>query len=153
MNKLDQINGLYPRGFGLCQPSGALEQSSAHRKRQGAGAVQDAGAMDVRGARRSRRFSVRTESGADISCVAGKWTLKRAEARAPAGLEVQGDPFPALKRRAIFRLSLRDKVVCANFILVSIPDPHSRREKCNYYRACASSKALLRRSMSFFNKF
>jgi hypothetical protein len=45
--------------------------------------------------------------------------LKRAEARAPAGLDAQGDPFPALKRRSIFRLSLRDKVVCANFILFS----------------------------------
>jgi hypothetical protein len=45
--------------------------------------------------------------------------LRAETARAPAGLEAQGDPFPALKRRAIFRLSLRDKVVCANFILFS----------------------------------
>jgi len=37
--------------------------------------------------------------------------------RAPAGLDAQANPFPALKRRAIFRLSLRDKVVCADFIL------------------------------------
>jgi hypothetical protein len=42
MNKLNQTNELYPRGFGLRQPSGALEQSSAHRKRQRAGAIQDA---------------------------------------------------------------------------------------------------------------
>jgi hypothetical protein len=37
----------------------------------------------------------------------------------PAGLDAKFNAFPALKRRAIFRLSLRDKVVCANFILVS----------------------------------
>jgi hypothetical protein len=43
----------------------------------------------------------------------------RAFSAVPEGLEAQDDPFPALKRRAIFWLSLRDKVVCANFILFS----------------------------------
>src|SRR5882724_12560543 len=53
--------------------------------------------------------------------------------RAPAGLEAQGDPFPALKRRAIFRLSLRDKVVCANFILFS---KSSRTRGGKFLRCC-----------------
>jgi hypothetical protein len=50
---------------------------------------------------------------------------ERTFSAVPEGLEAQDDPFPALKRRAIFRLSLRDKVVCANFILFS----NSRRPR------------------------
>ena len=36
------------------------------------------------GARRSRRFNSRSSSRSGISCAAGFWTLKRAEARAPS---------------------------------------------------------------------
>ena len=90
-------------------------------KRQRTGALPDAAATDCAGARRSRRFNVRTADAPDFSRDPAGRTVKRAEARAP-GRATQGHPIPALKRRAIFRLSRRDdcKCVCANFILVSI---------------------------------
>jgi hypothetical protein len=47
----------------------------------------------------------------------------------PAGLGAKSNAFPALKRRAIFRLSLRDKVVCANFILFFLLIPIARISK------------------------
>jgi len=45
----------------------------------------------------------------------------RALSAVPPGLDAQSNPIPALKRRAVFKLSLRDKLVCAMFILVSTP--------------------------------
>jgi hypothetical protein len=82
----------------------ALTDCVRLKKRQRAGAVQDAGATDERlGARRSRRFNVRRAGGSDISCVAGKWALKRAKARAPAA--TAWPPF-----------ANSFKFVCANFI-------------------------------------
>ena len=40
-------------------------------------------AGNASGARRSRRFNVRTKGGLELACAWRGWTLKRAEARAP----------------------------------------------------------------------
>ena len=55
--------------------------------------------------------------------------------------DAPSNPIPALKRRAIFRLSLRDKLVCALFILVSIPTAIAMR-KYFQFRAATNSCAL-----------
>jgi len=77
-------------------------------ERQRAGALQDAAATKL----------------LKFVCRAGILSRRdgrngRAFSSVPPGLDAQSNPIPALKRRAVFRLSLRDKLVCAMFILIS----------------------------------
>jgi len=53
-------------------------------------------AGNASGARRSRRFNVRTKGGLEPACARRGWTLKRAEARAPFREAARREHLPVM---------------------------------------------------------